>query len=356
MSAPLKIAQIAPLWTNVPPDTYGGAELMVHWLAEDLVKQGHDVTLFASGDSATSARLVSCCKTNVLDMMSQSRAYNYAGYAAANLADCLRHSDDFDIIHCHLGAATIPYSVLSRTPVIHTVHEGLDSPDEHWLLQRYPEVSIAAISHSQVSSVPKGAKNNMSVIYHSCDLETYKPGPPVCNYLAFIGRMGPQKNPGDAIRAAKVLNMPIRLAGTPQSKSEKQYFHDTIKPQIDGKDVVYLGSISQEEKVDFLSRAAVVLFPIQWEEHFGLVMIESMACGTPVVAIKRGSVPEVIDPGITGYYCDDPDELPELVQKALLLDRKKVRKQAELRFSISRMTHDYLVFYSRIMAASTAAT
>jgi len=328
---------------------------MVHWLTEDLVKKGHDVTLFASGDSVTSARLASCCETNVIDMMSQSRAYGYAGYAAANLADCLRRSAEFDIIHCHLGAATIPYSVLSRTPVIHTVHEGLDSPDEHWLLQRYPEVPIAAISHSQISSVPNGVNKNTTVIYHSCDLETYKPGPSVSNYLAFIGRMGPQKNPGDAIRTAKALNMPIHLAGTPQSKSEKQYFDETIKPQIDGKNVVYLGSISQEEKVDFLSRAAVVLFPIQWEEHFGLVMIEAMACGTPVVAIKRGSVPEVIDAGITGYYCDHPDELPELVRKALLLDREKVRRQAELRFSISRMTDDYLDLYARIMAA-TAST
>lgn len=347
----MKIAQVAPLWTKVPPDTYGGAELMVHWLTEELVKRGHDVTLFASGDSNTSARLVPCCETHVIDMMSKSLAYNYGGYAAANLTECLRRSEEYDVIHCHLGAATLPYSTLSKTPVVHTVHEGLDSPDEHWLLHKYPEVPIAAISHSQVSTVPAADRKSMTVIYHSCDLETYRPGDSVSNHLAFIGRMGPQKNPADAIRTAKALGMPIRLAGTPQGKSEKQYFDETIKPLIDDESVIYLGSVSQEEKIKLLSQAAAVLFPIQWDEHFGLVMIESMACGTPVVAIRRGSVPEVIDTGITGYYCDQPDDLPGLVKQALLLDRKKVREHAELRFSTSRMADDYLDFYSRVVAS-----
>jgi glycosyltransferase involved in cell wall biosynthesis len=326
---------------------------MVHWLTEELVKRGHDVTLYASGDSTTSAKLESCCEMNLIDLMAESRAYNYSGYAAAHLTDCLSRSGDYDIIHCHLGAGLIPYTTLSHAPVVHTIHEWLGSSDDQWLLHKYSQVPIAVISHSQISTVQKGKRDNISVIHHGCDLNTYTPGASTQNYLAFIGRMGPQKNPAEAIRIAKALNMPIRLAGVPQDKSETLYFNEAIKPQIDGQNVIYMGSLSHRPKVEFLRHAAAVLFPIQWDEPFGLVMIESMACGTPVVAIKRGSVPEVIDPGITGYYCDHLDELPELVQQALLLDRKKIRRQAELRFSISRMTNDYLEFYSRIMAAST---
>jgi glycosyltransferase involved in cell wall biosynthesis len=351
MSKSLRIAQVAPLWTKVPPDSYGGAELMVHWLTEELVKLGHEVTLYASGDSRTSAKLVSCCERNVISMMADSQAYNYAGYAAANWTECLKGSSSYDLVHCHLGAATIPYSALSRAPVIHTVHEGLDSRDEHWLLRKYPEVTIAAISHSQVATVPDIKTRPVPVIYHGCDTDTYTPGGTPSGYLAFLGRMGPQKNPADAIRTAKELGLPIRLAGTPQSKSEKHYFDEIIKPQIDGANVVYLGSVTQQEKIDLLRQAAAVLFPIQWDEHFGLVMIEAMACGTPVVAIKRGSVPEVIDPGITGYYCDHADELPNLVKQALGLDRHTIRRHAVERFSIPRMVNDYLDLYRKIIAA-----
>ena len=352
MSKKLRIAQVAPLWTKVPPDSYGGAELMVHWLTEELVKLGHEVTLYASGDSRTSAKLVSCCETNLIAMMAESRAYNYAAYAAGNWTDCLRRSSFYDVIHCHLGAASIPYSVLSQVPVIHTVHEGLDSPDEHWILRKYPEVTIAAISHSQVATVPDIKTKPLPVIYHGCDTDTYTPGGTPSNYLAFLGRMGPQKNPADAIRTAKALGLPIRLAGMPQTKSEKEYFDDAIKPQIEGTNVIHLGSITQQEKIDFLRQAAAVLFPIQWEEHFGLVMIEAMACGTPVVAIKRGSVPEVIDPGITGFYCDRAEDLPALVKQALELDRHKIRQHAVTRFTIGRMVNDYLDLYRKLIATS----
>jgi glycosyltransferase involved in cell wall biosynthesis len=212
-------------------------------------------------------------------------------------------------------------------------------------------VPIAAISHSQAATIPGIQTHPLPVIYHGCDLDTYSPSETHSNYLAFLGRMGPQKNPADAIRTAKALNLPIRLAGTPQSKSEKQYFDAEIQPQIDGKNVIYLGSITQQEKVEFLRQAAAVLFPIQWDEHFGLVMIEAMACGTPVVAIKRGSVPEVIDPGITGYFCDHPGEMPALVKLALELDRGMIRQHACTRFSIARMTRDYLDLYRKTIAA-----
>ena len=352
MTVSLKIAQVAPVWTRVPPDTYGGAELMVYWLTEELVRMGHQVTLFASGDSVTSAKLQSCCDRNVIDMMARSEAYTYNSYAASNMTECLRRSGDFDIVHCHMGAATIPYSSLSQAPVIHTVHEGLDSPDEHWVIGKYPDIPIAPISHSQISTVPESLRKNMNVIYHGCDLGSYAAADTDAGYLAFIGRMSQNKNPRDAIATAKALNMPIRMVGAPQTESERRYFKEFIKPQIDNEQVIHLGSVGQPEKIEFLRNAAAVLFPIQWEEHFGLVMIEAMACGVPVVAFKRGSVPEVIDTGITGYYCEEAGELPELVKQALLLDRKRIRQQAECRFSISRMTDDYVDLYHKIIGAS----
>jgi glycosyltransferase involved in cell wall biosynthesis len=229
------------------------------------------------------------------------------------------------------------------------VHEGLDSPDEHWVMGKYPDIAIAPISHSQVSTVPPSLKTNMTVIYHGCDLTQYSPLECDAGYLAFIGRMSSNKNPRDAIAAAKQLKMPIRLAGAPQTGSEQRYFDEFVRPQIDNEQVVYLGSISQSEKIDFLRHAAAVLFPIQWEEHFGLVMIEAMACGTPVVAFRRGSVPEVIDSGITGYYCEHVGEMPRFIKQAMMLDRSKIRQQVESRFSVSRMTNDYVNLYRKLV-------
>jgi glycosyltransferase involved in cell wall biosynthesis len=354
MVRPLRVAQIAPVWTKVPPDAYGGAELMVYWLTEELVRLGHQVTLFATGDSTTSAKLQSCCEENIIGLMAKLQAYRYEGYAAGNMAECLKQSRDFDIIHCHMGSATIPYTSLSKTPVVHTIHEGLDSQDEHWLLARYPQIPIAAISHAQVSTVPSKLRRNIPIIYHGCDLTKYIPSTSTLGYLAFIGRMSEKKNPAGAIRTAKELQMPIRLAGAPQTETERQYFNEIIKPQIDDDQVIYLGSISQSQKIEFLSHALAVIFPIQWEEHFGLVMIEAMACGTPVVALERGSVTEVIDKGITGYYSTQSERLPDLVRKALLLDRHKVRQQVEGRFSVQRMVNEYVDLYQKIIESAGA--
>jgi glycosyltransferase involved in cell wall biosynthesis len=347
--APLRIAQVAPLWTRVPPATYGGAELMVHWLTETLVEMGHEVTLFASADSTTSARLVSVCDENLIDKMEKGTAYTYDYYAIENMVEAMRRRQQFDVIHNHAGAAMIAIASACPVPVVHTVHAGLDSPDEHWLLERYPDAMVAAISHSQVSTVNITRRENIPVIYHSCDLQQYQPKYEPGEYLGFIGRMSNNKNPVTAIEVARKLDQPLVLIGTPQTHSEEVYFDTRIAPLIDEKRVQYYGAVDQQRKIDFLRDASVILFPIQWEEHFGLVMIEAMACGTPVVALKRGSVPEVIDPGVTGFFTDNPDELPELVLRAQDLDRHQVRQHAEQRFSLSRMARDYLELYRQLV-------
>ena len=341
----LRIAQVAPLWAGVPPKAYGGAELMVHWLTEELVRLGHDVTLFASGDSRTSARLYPACQDNLLDTMARGEAYQYEGYAAAGLAAALRRSESFDVIHCHLGAAMIPFGALSRAPVLHTVHAGLDAVDEQWILRRYPEAPIAAISDSQVATVPAERRHNIRTIYHGCDFDDYELSTAPGEYLAFIGRMGQHKNPLGAIRIARAVGLPIVLAGQPQDAKETRYFAEEVKPLIDGKHVTYLGPLSHREKVDFLKRASALLFPIQWEEHFGLVMIEAMACGTPVLGFKRGSVGEVVDVGKTGFYGDSEDQLASLIPPALSLERKAVHQHAFSRFSHRRMALDYVALY-----------
>jgi glycosyltransferase involved in cell wall biosynthesis len=345
----LKIAQVAPLWASIPPKEYGGAELMVHWLTEELVNLGHDVTLFASGDSRTSAQLKSVCKSNLMDMMERGEAYLYECYAAANFAEALRQDKSFDVIHCHLGASMIPFSTLSTIPVVHTVHAGLDIIDEQWVLGQYPNVPIAAISRSQVHILPPNCQNNIHVIYHGCDFDAYEISITSKNYLAFLGRMGPQKNPLGAIKIAKEVGMPIRLAGEPRNTTEKTYFIEKVKPLIDGENVVYLGPISHLKKVELLKGAGALLFPIQWDEHFGIVMIEAMACGTPVVACKRGSVAEVVDYGKTGFYAETVDELGPLVSHAMTLNRRVVREHALQRFSVRRMVDDYLVLYESLV-------
>lgn len=354
MKRKLRIAQVSPLWTAVPPTAYGGAELMVHWLTEELVRLGHDVTLYASGDSHTSARLVATCPTHLIDAMDRGEAYMYEPYAAANFAAALRASDSFDVIHSHIGASLVPFGGLSSAPVLHTVHAGLDSVDEHWTLCRHPEAHIAAISDSQVSTVPAERRRTIRTVYHGCDFDLYEHSGRAGSYLAFIGRMGPHKNPVGAIRIARAVGKPIVLAGKPQDAKERRYFAEEVEPLIDGKTVTWLGAISPERKVEFLREASAVLFPIRWEEHFGLVMIEALACGTPVVALRRGSVPEVIDPGRTGFYADTEEELISLVPRALSLSRDDVRAHALSRFSHRTMTNEYLKLYRNLIASGHA--
>jgi len=344
-----RIAHVAPLWARVPPVDYGGVELLVSWLTEELVARGHHITLFASGDSETSARLRPITPRNLMDMMAAGSAYHYAHYVSASLTEALRSQDAYDLIHCHSQLEHTPFGLLAGIPFVYTLHTAL-SADDIWLMQRYPEITFVAMSRSQIREVPDERRRTIPVIYNGCrfddDLLSREPG----TYLAFLGRMGGHKNPKGAIEIAQAMQMPVVLAGAPQDESEKAYFEREIRPLINGVDVKYIGPVGRAQKTDLLRRAAALLFPIQWEEPFGIVMIEAMACGVPVLACNRGSVAEVIDPGITGFYADSIEELATFVPWALRLDRRHIYEHAKQRFSHIRMVDDFSQLYRALIS------
>lgn len=235
---------------------------------------------------------------------------------------------------------------------MHTLHTAV-SPDDLWVFQHYPEAAVVAVSRSQIASVPEPRRPSIRVIYNSCDFAAYDLADPPGEYLAFLGRMGARKNPLDAIRIAKAAGLPIVLAGRPQYAEEEQYFAEKIQPLIDGKMVRYIGPANHEKKRKFLRDAAAFLFPTSWSEPCAVAPLEAMACGLPVLAYDNGSVPEVIDYGVTGFYADSADALAALVPKALALDRRAVREHARRRFSHQRMVDEYLATYREVTARRT---
>ncbi|MHA3775288.1 glycosyltransferase family 4 protein [Verrucomicrobiota bacterium sgz303538] len=345
---PLRIAQVSPLWTRVPPTTYGGIELLLKLLVDELVVRGHDVTLFATGDCMTSAKLHPICDVNLGELIERCDAYMFEYYANAVVTDALRRSGEFDLIHFHLSPAWIPLAALSPKPALFTMHTSPHRDDE-WAMRRYPEVEAVGISEHQMHATGLHLGRQFPIVYNGCDFDAYDPLYEPGEYLAFIGRMSPAKNPRDAIRIAQAVGMPIVLAGKPQNGDEEKYFAKEIKPLIDGKNVRWIGPVNHPQKNEFLRRASALLFPIQWDEPFGLVMIEAMACGCPVVAHRRGSVAEVVDNGITGFHTGVIDAMAELVPRAIELDRQKVREHAQQRFGYQRMVDGYLELYRRLI-------
>ncbi len=344
---PLRIAQVAPLWARVPPATYGGTELVVSLLTEELVRRGHAVTLFAAGDSRTVATLRAVCSGSVTDAMAAEEAHEYVHYANALFAEALREASSFDVIHCHLGYPFLPVGLLTRTPVLHTVHT-VPALDDLWVLGRYPEVAVAAVSRHQARAIPAGRRHEVRVVHHGIDFGAYDAANAPRKYLAFLGRMGPQKSPRDAIQVARAAGLPIVLAGRPQNADEELYFTRVIRPLIDGNSVRYAGPVNHAQKVELLRGAAALLFPIRGEEAFGLAMVEAMACGTPVVGYDTATVSEIVDPGMTGFIGRTPEELAGLVARALTLDRRAVREHARRRFSHTRMADDYVALYREL--------
>jgi glycosyltransferase involved in cell wall biosynthesis len=347
----LRIALIPPLWARVAPATQGGIEYVVYLLAEELVRRGHEVTVFTASDSPTTARIAALCECNMLEAMERRSASEYEYYETCNIAEALQGSDAFDVIHFHVGCYAIPLGALSRAPALHTLHNPITS-DATWLLRRYADAAVTAVSRQQIAKIPEDRSRNIRVIYNGCDFEAYQFSSSPGKYLAFLGRIGPEKSPLDAIRIAKEARLPIILAGQPLDEKERAYFGEKIEPLIDGKAVIYVGPVDYRKKVELLRDASALLFPIQWDEPFGLVMIEAMACGTPVVALKRGSVEEVVDFGKTGFYAESIQALSSLVPRALSLDRRVLRDHARQRFGHVRMTDEYLKAYQSVLNAS----
>ncbi|HQI02730.1 MAG TPA: glycosyltransferase family 4 protein, partial [Deltaproteobacteria bacterium] len=292
----MRIAQVAPLIEPVPPKLYGGTERVVSYITEELVKRGHRVTLFASGDSKTKAELRSVIGKSI--RLDGSNPDSFA-YHTLELSDVLSLADEFDVIHCHLEYLAFPFSRLFGVPTVHTLHGKLDYPYWRPMMECYPDVPLVSISDSQRRPVSDMDVCWMDTIHHGLPESNFMLYPGEDGYLAFYSRMSPEKHPDLAIEVAKRSGIPLKMAGKVDNK-DREYFKTKIKPMLDHPLVEFIGEIGEEERPVFLGNARALLFPIEWPEPFGLVMIESMAVGTPVIARPYGAVPEVIDEGVTG--------------------------------------------------------
>ncbi|MGB8842279.1 MAG: glycosyltransferase family 4 protein [Aliidongia sp.] len=345
----MKIAQVSSLMEAVPPKLYGGTERIVAHLTNQLVDLGHEVTLFASGDSETKARLVAAWP-HALRLDPTMRDYLAPHIILLEtLARCAR---DFDIIHLHIDY--LSYPILSRidVPFVSTLHGRLDLPELQHLYQTFPDVPVVSISDSQRK--PMKYANFVDTIYHGLPDDMLRQGPGLGGYLAFIGRISPEKAPDAAIRIAQAAGMNIKIAAK-IDKADQAYFDECVKPLLSLPHVEFIGEINEFQKIEFLGNAAALLFPIAWDEPFGLAMIEAMACGTPVIALRRGSVPEVLDDGISGFIVETEAEAIAAVRRVPELDRGRVRQTFEARFTARRMAEDYLRVYQHLIAARRPA-
>ncbi|MGO3928754.1 glycosyltransferase family 4 protein [Rhodopseudomonas pseudopalustris] len=342
----MRIAQVAPLAEAVPPRLYGGTERVVHWLTEELVALGHDVTLFASGDSVTSAKLDAVWPRAVrLD-----GSVNDVNALHMVMLERLRQRcerGEFDLLHFHLDY--YPFSLFMRqpTPFLTTLHGRLDLPEHQPVFATFSSVPLVSISQAQRAPVPQA--NWLATIHHGMPATQLTPQPVEPGYLAVLGRIAPEKGVDRAIKIALRAGMPLKIAAK-VDRSDRDYFEQEIQPMLSHPLIEYLGEIGDSEKSAFLSGASALLLPIDWPEPFGLVMIEAMACGTPVIAYRHGSVPEVIDDGISGFIVDDEDGAVAAVGRLGELNRRAVRRQFEARFTARRMALDYLAQYRRLIA------
>jgi glycosyltransferase involved in cell wall biosynthesis len=343
----MRIAQVAPLTEAVPPKLYGGTERVVHWLTEELVALGHEVTLFASGDSHTSAKLEAGWP-RALRLDGAIRDAN--ALHMAMLERVRQRAHDFDFLHFHLDY--YPFSLFSRQamPFVTTLHGRLDLPELQPVFNTFSTVPVISISNAQRRPVPQARW--VRTIHHGLPEKLLTPKPVKPSYLAFLGRIAPEKAVDRAIRIAIECGIPLKIAAK-VDRADREYFEEKIRPMIVSPHVEYIGEIGDHEKSEFLSGAHALLATIDWPEPFGLVMIEAMACGTPVIAFNRGSVPEVVDVGVTGFVVEDELGAIGAVEQLSDLSRDKVRKRFEERFTARRMAQDYLEVY-RSLSESTA--
>jgi glycosyltransferase involved in cell wall biosynthesis len=342
----MRIAQVAPPFEQIPPTQYGGTERVVSLLTEELVQRGHEVTLFASGDSTTDARHIPTVDTA---LWRDPKVGNELMYWTITLGEAYRRAarGEFDIVHAHLDFLTFPCAELVDTPTVTTLHGRLDLPGLQSVFARFPRQAVISISDSQRAPLP--AANWVATVYNAVNVPSLRYHPEGGGYLAFLGRITPDKGLEQAIRIARTVGMPLHVAArkplrgtdTPQDRADWDYYRTVIRPLLREPGVRFVGEVGDAEKSDFLGKARALLFPIDWPEPFGLVMAESLACGTPVVARRRGSVPEVVEHGVTGWIGETDEELAHACTRLDLLDRGACRAAAEQRFSPSVMASGY---------------
>jgi glycosyltransferase involved in cell wall biosynthesis len=341
----MKIAQVAPLAEAVPPKLYGGTERVVAYLTDALVELGHDVTLFASGDSATKAILspVWPCALRL-----DPEVKDYFAPMFMQLETVARRALEFDVIHSHLDYFGYPLLRRLGTPSITTLHGRLDLPELPPLYRLYGDIPVVSISDSQ--RVPLPEANFVATVLHGLPQNLLSLGAGRGGYLAFLGRVSPEKAPDAAIRIAARAGIPLKIAAK-VDRVDREYFRTTVEPLLGQADVEFIGEIRENQKQEFLGNAAGLLFPIAWREPFGLVMIEAMACGTPVIAFENGSVPEVLEDAVTGFIVRSEDQAVEAVRRIGTLDRARIRGEFERRFTAQRMAQNYIKLYESLVQA-----
>ncbi|RLG12892.1 glycosyltransferase family 4 protein [Candidatus Pacearchaeota archaeon] len=340
----MRIAQVAPLYESVPPKLYGGTERVVSYLTEELVRRGHEVILFASGDSITKANLVPICPKA---LRLSSNCKDPIVYHLVMLEEVYKRAQFFDIIHFHTEYLHLPLAIRHDTPFITTLHGRLDLPEYIPLFKNYKSTPFVSISNAQRKPLPW--LNWEATVYHGLPEDLYKFHPKPGKYLAFLGRISPEKRPDRAIKIAEKVGIPLKIAAK-VDKADEMYFKEVIKPMFKSPWVEYIGEIGEREKNEFLGNAYALLFLIDWPEPFGLVMVESLACGTPVIAWNCGSVPEIIENGKTGFIVSSLEEAEKAVYKIEKLKRENCREVFEKRFTVKRMVDEYLRVYERVVS------
>ena len=339
----MKIAQVAPLIESVPPRLYGGTERVVSYLTEELVRLGHDVTLFASGDSTTSAELAPCC---IRALRLDPTVRDIIPYFMLMIDKVRERAEEFDVLHFHIDLFHFPLFRSLAAWTLTTLHGRQDLGDLKPFYGRFGEMPLVSISNDQRK--PLLHANFVATIHHGVPAGLYRPSFEPGSYVAFLGRISPEKRPDRAIRIARAAGIPLKIAAK-VDKVDEDYFRNDILPLIDGPGVEFIGEINEWEKTKFLGEAAALLFPVDWPEPFGLVMIEAMACGTPVLAFRCGSVPEVIECGVTGKVVDSEEEAVAALPAILSYDRRAVRHRFEERFTDAKMAKEYVSIYRRLL-------
>jgi glycosyltransferase involved in cell wall biosynthesis len=341
----MKILQVAPLWEDVPPKTYGGTELIVYNLCEELIKRGHDVSLIATKNSRSSANIISPLEKTMREMRTIIPGF----YEGISIAKTIEISEKFDVIHNHCGLSMLPFHKLFKAPVLTTLHGAFTLEEDIKAHKKYKHLPFISISNSQRRG--NHELNYISTVYNGIDIENYEfqaKSDDKNRYIAFLGRISYEKGIHHAITLAEKIGWKLIIAAK-IDVNDREYYEKQIKPRINNENIVYIGEIGHKEKVEFLKNAYAVVHAVTWPEPFGLVMAESMACGTPVLALNKGSVPEVIKNGVTGFVEEKLEDLIERFQDIPKISRRACREHVEKNFSRAKMTENYIEAYYRIM-------